>query len=333
MAAMTTPANSIDVRAHPAAAAWSRGPALGRPSRIATLQDTPARSVYLLQGVAVAGGEAIAKRSPAGSLAVEQLVYDEVLPQLALPALRCYGLVPDSNGTDDWLFVEVAGGAVYSPLDRQHRALAGKFLGRLHVCCPTEDLATRLPQREPIPYRRYIDVARAGLTRYLSDGAPPRDETAPLAALLAQLDIVARHDATIDARIATLPRAIVHGDFVARNARVSARRDGLALLPFDWQDAGWGTPEADLAEAPLPSLNFAGNPDLRSYWLEVCAYWPELDPRGLHEVATIATLFRCLVAISWDAPGLGLWGPRVVERMKYYHDALRLVLHASGWSA
>lgn len=327
--------SQVDLRTHPAIRAWRRlRPALGQPAGVETLKETAERSVYRLVGVDTLGGDVIAKRSPSGTLQVEQLVYEEVLPGLGLPALRCHGLVADPDTPNDWLLLEAAGGEAYSPLHAEHRALAARWLGRLHPYVPSTAVAERLPERGPFPYQAYLCSGRDLLLRQLaSPTLQPQPVDAPvLAAIVEYYAIVETRRPWIDAVLAGLPRALVHGDFVARNARVRVERYGLALLPFDWQDAGWGTPVLDLAQAPLPSIGFAGNPAIPSYWLAVRAHWPRFDLPALQELANLATLFRCLAAISWDAPGLGLWGPEVNERMRYYQAALARVLQIAGWT-
>lgn len=322
---------TTDIENHPAVAAWRRGPALGQPSRVDTLQETAERSVYRLTGVETASGAAIAKRSPTGTLDVEQLIYDEVLPGLGLPALQCLGLHPDPGGVADWLFVELAEGEGFTPTRHEHRVLAGEWLGRLHQYQPPTPAAARLRQREPTPYHEYIARARDGFSSYVAAGTATPAEMAIIKALTAQLERIERlHSRIADLR-ANLPRVVVHGDFAGRNAHVATRRDRLALLAFDWQDAGWGTPEMDLAQAPLPSNGFAGNPAVDSYWLAVREAWPALDRKTTRRIANLGTLFRCLLALSWDVPGLGRWGPRVVERLRYYHAALAIVLRHDKW--
>lgn len=333
MAPTTNTTASFGLEDHPAVAAWRRGPALGQPSHVEALKETVGRSVYLLAGVSTTSGEVIAKRSPAGTLDVEQLFYDEVLPGLDLPALRCLGLRADCDGINDWLFVEVAGGDPFSPVHAEHRALAGELLGRLHQFQPPAPVAARLPRHEPIPYREYMERTRDGFADYLSNRSVPIAEVALINALTAQLERIVRlHSQIADLR-AALPPALVHGDFMSRNARVEPRGGRLALLAFDWQDAGWGTPEMDLALAPLPSRGFAGNPAVHHYWRAVRQARPELDFQIMQRVANLATLFRCLASLSWDVPGLGNWGPRVTRRLQYYHAVLAIALQPARWES
>lgn len=324
----------VALYAHPAVRAWRRlRPALGSPRGVETLKETAERSVYRLIGVEALGGDAIAKRSPSGTLEVEQLIYEEVLPGLGSPALRCHGLVADPDRPDDWLFLQASGGEAYSPLREEHRALAGRWLGRLHTYVPAAAVATHLPERGPFPYLAYLRAGRDLLLRHLASPSLQPGDAPVLEAIVDDYARVEQHQPWIDGVLAGLPRALVHGDFVARNLHVRVDRHGLVLLPFDWQDAGWGTPVLDLAQAPLPSTGFAGNPAIPSYWWAVRDHWPWFDLPTLQELANLATLFRCLAAISWDAPGLGRWGPKVGERMGYYQAALAHVLQRAGWEA
>ena len=37
-----------------------------------------------------------------------------------------------------------------------------------------------------------------------------------------------------------MPFTVVHGDFTEKNIRVRTTGTGIAILPFDWGNAGWG---------------------------------------------------------------------------------------------
>ena len=66
----------------------------------------------------------------------------------------------------------------------------------------------------------------------------------------------------------------------------------MALLPFDWEMAGWGNPSADLAYLELD--------DLAIYWSVVRRSWQYLDVHEIQQMANLGRIFRGLAAISWE---------------------------------
>ena len=75
---------------------------------------------------------------------------------------------------------------------------------------------------------------------------------------------------------AGMPETLVHGDLSGRNVLVQAGADpGIAV--FDWADAGWGVPAADLAQLVLPESNLSVGADIPTYWAVVRERWPSLD--------------------------------------------------------
>src|ERR1700746_1582221 len=109
-------------------------------------------SVYRLRGPP---GETVgAKRRRKEVAQVERIIYQEVMPRVLLPGLKFYGLLEDPVTEFCWLFMEDAGGEPYSPKLAHHRAVAGLWLGEVHVAGLSVDLQGRLPSREPGHYLR-----------------------------------------------------------------------------------------------------------------------------------------------------------------------------------
>src|SRR2546425_2602845 len=124
-------ANLLD---HRAVKAWRRiQPESFEPRNIEVLKLTKKKSsVYRLTGVGPNGAAVIAKRVRTHTATVERIVYQTVLPRLPLPALSCYGFVPDPEDDFCWLFLEDAGGLQYSQDSAEHRAVAGRWLATAH---------------------------------------------------------------------------------------------------------------------------------------------------------------------------------------------------------
>jgi aminoglycoside phosphotransferase (APT) family kinase protein len=121
----------------------------------------------------------------------------------------------------------------------------------------------------------------------------------------------------------------VHGDFVTKNVRVRSTPGGLALLVFDWELSGWGTPAEDLAR-------FTGgmvSPDLAAYCSARLVSSLRLDVRDLERLSICGELLRLINEIAWETsascPGsnayedwlhalccLGLYEPRLAEALQ-----------------
>ena len=102
------------------------------PESVEILKWSKKSMVYRLAGVGNAGTDVIAKRCCAATAKIERAIYEELLPRLPVPALRCYGAVQETAGKYAWLFLEEAGRRRYSPLSEDHRVLAGRWLGAVH---------------------------------------------------------------------------------------------------------------------------------------------------------------------------------------------------------
>src|SRR5436190_5770299 len=121
---------------HRAVKAWAAlNPERVVPESIETLKFKRIESksaVYRLNGVGPDGSTIIAKRCLAATASLERRIYVELLPSLPVPALRCFGSLPEASGEFCWLFIEDAGTNRYSTANDEHRALAARWLGALH---------------------------------------------------------------------------------------------------------------------------------------------------------------------------------------------------------
>ena len=123
-----------NAREHPAVKAWwalQHAPIV--PGRIEVLKLKHKIAAYRLVGVGPHGSSVIAKRCRTAKARVERLIYEELLPRVPVSALRSYGFLEEPGGEFCWLFLEEANGELYSPQRDDHRKLAGRWLGTLHV--------------------------------------------------------------------------------------------------------------------------------------------------------------------------------------------------------
>ena len=157
--------------------------------------------MYRLHGAGPAGAPVVAKRARKQSVLVERLVYQDVLPGLPLPAVRCYGALEDGDGSW-WLLLEEVVGEPCSPELSTHRALAAQWMSTMHTTTSFlgPDLAGALPGLGPDHHLRLVRSVRAALG---VDG-----ERRGLAGPdVDALDRIGRHCAVVEARWPAIERA------------------------------------------------------------------------------------------------------------------------------
>ena len=105
---------------HPAVAACEAlGLSSRRPWSIESLTDAKGRpsnrksQVFRLRGRNRAELTLIAKRSTRASIHREASVYRDILPQIPVRSLECYGHVDDANSEFAWLILDFAQGSSY----------------------------------------------------------------------------------------------------------------------------------------------------------------------------------------------------------------------------
>src|SRR5262245_41444177 len=157
----TLPADPAE---HRAVKAWRQlSPEGFVPDRIEILKLKTKSAVYRLTGGGSEQNTLVAKRCPTATASLERLLYQEFLPRLPVPTLRCFGYLPEPEGSSAWIFMEDAGMSKYSPADADHRALAGRWLGALHSVTPPEALETALPERGTDHYRQLLRTSSVRL--------------------------------------------------------------------------------------------------------------------------------------------------------------------------
>jgi hypothetical protein len=310
------------LREHPAVRAWSAlRPRHARAAGVEVLKDTKQTRVFRLLAVGPDGAAVIAKRCRRESGAVERALYEEVFPRLPVLTPRCYGSLDD--GPDScWLFLEDAGSEEYAPEKGEHRALAARWLGRMHAGSGTLRVQGRLPQRGPGYYRRELDAATGRIQAHLADPVLGAEDREVLGDLLARCEVLGRRWQHVEALSKRMPRALVHGDFVPKNLRVRSGKQGPVLLVFDWEVAGWGLPAADVAMCG----------DLNTYAETVRGDWPQLCGPDLRRLAFLGKVFRLASSLSWASWDLGSTRTaRCLGRLRCYRADLAAVLGAGRW--
>ena len=315
-----SPARAIE---HLAVAAWLEAqPSPGEPRSVEALKENGKTIVLRLAGAGEGGSNVIAKRCPRATARVERVLYEEVFPRLPVPTVRYYGHA-DSGGELCWLFFEDAGDEEYSPASAQHRALAAEWLGRMHGAASEVGAARRLPERGAGYYLSLLRSSREVIQRSSRHPALGADEHAACESVAAQCDFLEARWRQLEDFCGEVPPTVVHGDFVGKNVRVRAASSGAALLPFDWEYAGWGVPAADLTQ-------FSGHtngPELTAYWLAARQFWPDVRLNYIRRLAKVGTIFRVLTAISWACVGVenegsGRRAGKLAGKLTYYREWL-----------
>jgi len=278
--------------------------------------------VYRLDGAGPDGTAVIAKGCTAEGALIERTVYERFLAHLPLTTARYYGCVEGPPGEVTWLFIEEVHGEEYSCLLPQHRVYAALWLGVLHGGAQSLGPQAGLPDGGPSRYLERLRQMRKCIGAHLDNPVLSREDLAFLQALLSRLDEVeGRWDRLVQA-CAGMPQTLVHGDLSGRNVRVQAGPEpGVAA--FDWTDAGWGVPAADLAQLILPESNLSLGADIPTYWTAVRERWPHHAQADIERGAYCGSVFRALAALEWDSQNLRHeWAQGFVENMRFYYAEL-----------
>jgi hypothetical protein len=315
---------------HPAVRAWHNLEAKRiTPRTVAVIKPWKHRKsgIYRLAGIGPGGCAIMAKRCPRETALIERPIYEEFLPQVGLPALRCYGSVQDPDGDSHWLFLDEAHGEPYSPLDSEHRALAARWIAAIH--CAGRPWAGRLPARDLAYYLGLLRASRAKARESACGGALPQEEAAVLRRAADQCDRLEEAWGRLEDVCRAAPETVVHGDFVARNVRVRPSPDGLQMVVFDWEFAGYGTPAIDLVQFSLRSAS----PDLSTYRSRLG--WPATEPE-VRRLAACGTFLQIVNAMWWASFGLKGQVPEELAQpvllMKTYTEALARAMSEAGWT-
>jgi hypothetical protein len=299
------------------------------------LKDKTKSAVFRLAGVGPNGEAVIAKRCLARTASSERIIYEEVLPALAVPSLRCLGFAPDSCAEYQWLFLEDAGGQEYSPRNEAHRALASRWLAAVHSADLDGTVTARLPDRGAGHYLDLAQSSRATALEHMANPAMNEDDLAVLQSIASLCECVEAHWNEVEAFYRAIPRTLVHGDLVVKNVRIRNSPTGPALLIFDWENSGWGIPAADLAQFTGRTLS----PDLAIY--SDSAVLPgrvgRLTDLDLRRLAEYGRVCRLLDDINWARSVLVFktpdWVAKPMSYLKSYQGRMAEALRLLGWAA
>ncbi len=334
MASTTAGIFQGNLLAHAAVQAWNQlGGECAELDSIQILKRHPKTAVYRLAGLSSAGSSSvIAKRCYTPTAKVEQVIYQQLLPRLGLPALRCYGFITEPAGGYSWLFLEDAMGLEYSSLNEDHRVLAGNWLGGLDGAAWGLGRLPGLPRRDCSYYLEQLRFVAAQVQSLMRNPVVPARDLPLLQTIMAQCELIESRWPELQQRCAGFPPTIVHGDFVSKNVRIGSTAGGPALLVFDWEVAGWGIPATDLAQ----SVGGTVSPNLEAYRKAMSKFGMQMDMRMLEGVAECGNFFRMLDIMGWACH----WGmdhayaylSKPISCLGTYAPRLAQLLPSVGWA-
>jgi len=319
----------IPITEHPAFLAWSQLRQGNRmPESIEVLTDRQGKRpnrksvVYRLNAVGIEGAPIIAKRTKRSSVLVERMVYQEILPVVPVSSLHCYGVVDDENDDLSWLFLEQARGVPYDEEIATHRRIAAEWLGITHATTAgMPDLASRLPDEGAYTYLPCLHAGRDTITKYLPNPVLSKDDLLLLETILEHLDIVESHWSMVECLDASMPRCLVHSDFVKKNVRVYNESAKPVLYVMDWDIAGWGAPSVDIERQ-----------DLVTYWAFAREVWPQLDLEQIRAMANLGVILRNLGLIQATSGSLAYdWVEHAICDLAIYESHLIHALRVAHW--
>jgi hypothetical protein len=314
----------VDHLEHPAISAWRElQPERVEPERLEILKtENQATTIYRLTRVGQPDSTVIAKRCRQSTARIERAIYEEILPNLPLPMLHYYGFVEEPDAEFCWLFIEdVSADDKYDPHIEDHRIAAAQWLGTMNTSASSLAAIRRLPERGPEHYLDLLQSARDMILSHITNPSLNADDRALLETTVdhcVHLNLIWSQLAHV---CDGMPQTLVHGDFIKKNVAVRSSRDGIILLPYDWEKAGCGIPAEDISRVDIPT-----------YWLTVRDFWPGSSARAFKRLANAGRIFRCLVFLYWIAPSLAHESVR--EPMNYIKSCeswLADLIQAAEW--
>jgi len=315
---------------HPAVEAWTAFGGEPVLPQIEILKYKNKSKVYRLRRMRGNQPDVIAKWCRSYTARVEQLIYDDILAPIGIPALRCYGSLP--QGEFCWLFLEEANGREYSPRLADDRTLAARWLALLH----TQEFAVRLAQAGKLPnrnadhYLQLLQSSRRLLREHQANPFLHAEEVPMFQSIIDQCEFLESHWRELCDPCGLAPQTLLHGDLVIKNLRVRETGNGPALLVFDWENAGWGIPAIDLAQVG----DRAVAPDLKVY---LGAMGGRTQWSALRRIAECGRIFRLLDSICWAASMLVYqpydWLSTPVSYLKVYQARMSEALAAFDWKS
>ncbi len=308
-------------KTRPAVQAWLRlHPGSSEPSGITLLKNTLRSTVCRIEGIGPGASSIVAKRCPRAEGELEAFIYREVLDRLSIEAVRCYGFFEEGSGEYGWLFLEDGGIKRVADKGESFPIAFAHWLALLHGSASNLPIRGRLPERGPAWYLEVLRTARRGLCQGLFERNWGELDRPAIETTLVCFEVLERNWHVVEERCEGLPWTLVRCDLQSKNILTRHAPSGVAFLPLDWEDAGWGTPAADLAEI-----------DAVSYWSTARKTWASIELRRVEEQVRCGVLFKILLAVGWEMIRLAAGSEeKAMRRLRIYAPRLAAGTQALG---
>src|SRR6266404_1210695 len=303
----------IAEKVHPAVQAWFRlQPDSSAPSGVTLLKNTARSTVCRIEGVGPGGSHIVAKWCSRSDGELEAFIYREVLGRLSMASIRCYGFIGEGAGEYGWLFLEDGGVAQVAGKRERFPIEFSPWLGHLHASASSLPVRDRLPERGPAWYLGILRASRLELCQSLGERNWDDPNRLAVEKILICFEILEQNWHFIKERCEGLPWTMVHCDLQPKNILIQHTVCGIAFLPLDWEDAGWGPPAADLAGI-----------DATGYWSNARRTWPRLKLQQVEEQVLCGVLFHNLSAVGWEMVRLAAGSEeKAMRRLRIYTPRL-----------
>jgi hypothetical protein len=318
-------------RGCPAVQAWHQVCGRGmEPNFVEVLQEQDGRNcVYRLDGVGPRGTAVIAKRCKARYAHLEQAFYQDILPHLPIFRLTFYGCVDEAQTEYSWIFVEDAAREAFEHSVEEHRTLAARWLGQMHVAAALVPAISRFPYRGPQYYLDNLLSTRDSFQKKVDDPAVTLQDFLILKSILSLVDLLIFRWHRVEKLCGRFPQTLVHGDLTKDHVRVRSDARGSNFVVFDWGKAGNGIPGIDIAEmSGEGATRDRVETDLSVYWSVVRGSWSDLDLTAIKELAGLGTVLRLIVGLSWDSRNIERGWP--MEGLRSYQAKFARAIERLG---
>jgi hypothetical protein len=202
-------------------------------------------------------------------------------------------------------------GEPYHRNSASHRRIAGAWMADLHVWSASV-VAPDLPARDSAYHRQIVRAACATLAEALEVSRDLTVHDRSTVRVLHEIGLsVLDGWHQVDSVISALPATIVHSGISGKNLRVNAEPGHAVVLAFDWEQAGWGCPAADLSMVDLPTY--------RTHAQRGGIGLPDTPLVG-----AVGAILWCLAAIPGERPNLvSSWPHRAAGKLTAYLDQIR----------
>ncbi|MBA2360235.1 MAG: phosphotransferase [Actinobacteria bacterium] len=245
----------------------------------------------------------VAKRAKPETVAVERVVYEQLLPALKINS----GYLGSFEGEEShWLFLDDAGGVPYEFYSESHPEAVGTWLGSLHGLAAAVVDEFALPDRSVGYFLGRLARARDAVVRRLGEERLDAAGEAILRRAIEQCDRLESYWPELERFETEIPPTLVHGDFAASNVQVW----GSVVIVFDWEKAGRGFPAVDL----IRGLDLARYRDA----------YGTVDDETVEQLARYAKILR---------PLTHEWARKSPEKIERYHAHMGDAMAALGWES